>query len=71
VFFELDLREDGRSKEEIAQLVSEQSEPHRVAWRSRAQLHSNEGAPPAPDKGRWEDWTLYVLQSGVLARGDR
>ncbi len=69
VFFELDLRKDGRSKEEIAELVGAQSEPHRVAWRSRSQLHSTQGTPPAPDEGRWEDWTLYVLQSGVLSAG--
>jgi predicted NUDIX family phosphoesterase len=66
VFFELDLRHDGRSKEEIATLVSEQTEPHRVSWRSRAQLHPKDGPPAAPLDGQWEDWTLYVLESRVL-----
>jgi predicted NUDIX family phosphoesterase len=66
VFFALDLRDLGRSKEEIATLVSVQTEPHRVSWQSRSELHPAHGVPTAPAEGQWEDWTLYALQSGVL-----
>ncbi len=67
VFFEVDLSRDDRSPEALAELVASQSEPERVQWRTRKQLHPAEGPPPAPDGGRWEDWTLYALQGKALS----
>ncbi len=66
VVFRVRLDDRARGRDEIAALISSQSEPHRVEWRTRAELHPREEAPPAPHGGRWEDWTRYVLEGKAL-----
>jgi predicted NUDIX family phosphoesterase len=62
IFYGVDLRPSGLSREAVAELVLQQAEPHAVRWRSRRELRGEDGAPgPAPEGGTWENWTEIAL----------
>lgn len=64
VLMQVDVARQGLDPSVLAQQVMAQAEPFRVAWRSRRQLADvgpGGQSPPAPEEGRWEDWTLLAL----------
>lgn len=68
VFFTVDLGALGLDATTIAETVTAQAEPARVAWCELSTLRSVDGAPgPAPHDGQWEDWTRIAVRGLIPA----
>lgn len=65
VFYTAALDGLGLDEAAITARVEAQAEPHRVAWRSVAELEG-----PAPHGGQWEDWSRLALVGLRESRGD-